>query len=117
MIMGEAAVSEYSGRDKAAVITTFARSTTTGTITTSGPHGLFVGETIKIRDVDALVNYASVGNLTVATVPTSSTFTVTVANSGTTSATGLSGLVENKVPQTSLGQVRYLRLETRATAL
>jgi len=117
MIMGEAAVSEYSGRDKAAVVTTFARSTTTATITTAGPHGLFVGETVKFQDVDALVNFSSVGALTVATVPSSTTFTVTVANSGTTSATGLAGLVENKVPQTSLGQVRYLRLETRATAL
>ncbi len=117
MIMGEAAVSEYSGRDKAAVVTTFARTTTTATITTAGPHGLFVGETVKFQDVDALVNFSSVGALTVATVPSSTTFTVTVANSGTTSATGLAGLVENKVPQTSLGQVRYLRLETRATAL
>ena len=117
MIMGEAAVSEYSGRDKAAVITGFSRSTVTGTITTSGPHGLFVGETVRIRDVDALVNYSSVGEKVVATVPSSTTFTLAVANSGTTSATGLSGLVENKVPQTSLGQTRYLRLETRATAL
>ena len=117
MIMGEAAVSEYSGRDKAAVVSTFARTTTTATITTAGPHGLFVGETVKFEDVDALVNFSSVGALTVATVPSSTTFTVTVANSGTTSATGLAGLVENKVPQTSLGQVRYLRLETRATAL
>ena len=116
MIMGEAAVSEYSGRDKAAVITTFSRTTTVGTLTTSGPHGLFVGETIKIRDVDALVNFASVGALTVATVPTATTFTVAVAT-GTTAATTVTGLVENKVPQTSLGQVRYLRLETRATAL
>jgi N4-gp56 family major capsid protein len=117
MIMGEAALSEYSGKDKVAVVTTFARSTTTATITTSGPHGLFVGETIRFDDVDALVNYGSVGFLTVATVPSSTTFTVTVANSGTTSATGLAGLVQNKVAQTSLGQVRYLRLETRATAL
>lgn len=117
MIMGEAAVSEYSGRDKVAVVTTFARSSTTATITTSGPHGLFVGETIRIDDVDALVNYGSVGFLTVATVPSTTTFTVTVANSGTTSATSLSGIVQNKVAQTSLGQVRYLRLETRATAL
>lgn len=117
MIMGEAALSEYSGKDKVAVVTTFSRSTTTATITTSGPHGLFVGETIRFDDVDALVNYGSVGFLTVATVPSSTTFTVTVANSGTTSATGLAGLVQNKVAQTSLGQVRYLRLETRATAL
>lgn len=117
MIMGEAAVSEYSGRDKAAVVTTFSRSTVTATITTAGPHGLFVGETVKFRDVDPLVNFSSVGALTVASVPSSTTFTVTVANSGSTSLTGLSGLVENKVPQTSLGQVRYLRLETRATAL
>lgn len=116
MIMGEAAVSEYSGRDKAAVVTAFERTTTVGTITTSGPHGLFVGETVRIRDVNALVNYASVGEKTIATVPTATTFTVAVAT-GTTASTTVTGLVENKVPQTSLGQVRYLRLETRATAL
>lgn len=116
MIMGEAAVSEYSGRDKAAVVTAFERSTTVGTLTTSGPHGLFVGETVKIKDVNALVNYASVGNLVVATVPSATTFTVAVAT-GTTNSVVVDGLVENKVAQTSLGQVRYLRLETRATAL
>jgi hypothetical protein len=117
MIMGEAALSEYSGKDKVAVVTTFSRSTTTATITTSGPHGLFAGETVRFDDVDALVNYGSVGFLTVASVPSSTTLTVTVANSGTTSASSLAGLVQNKVAQTSLGQVRYLRLETRATAL
>jgi N4-gp56 family major capsid protein len=117
MIMGEAAVSEYSGRDKVAVVTTFARSTTTATITTSAAHGLFAGETVRFDDVNAVVNYSSVGYLTVASVPSATTLTVTVANSGDTSATGLTGTVQNKVPQTSLGQVRYLRLETRATAL
>jgi N4-gp56 family major capsid protein len=117
MIMGEAAVSEYSGRDKAAVVTTFERTAGSGGIlTTSGPHGLFVGETVRIRDVNALVNYASVGEKTIATVPSATTFTVAVA-AGTTASTAVTGLVENKVPQTSLGQVRYLRLETRATAL
>jgi len=116
MIMGEAGVSEYSGRDKAAVVTKFERSTTSGIITTSGPHGLFVGETVRIRDVNALVNYASVGEKTVVSVTSSTVFTVAVAN-GTTAETAVTGLVENKVPQTSLGQTRYLRLETRATAL
>lgn len=117
MIMGEAAVSEYSGRDKAAVVTKFERTSALGgIITTSGPHGLFVGETVRIRDVNALVNYASVGEKVVATVPTATTFTVSVA-AGTTAETAVTGLVENKVPQTSLGQTRYLRLETRATAL
>ena len=118
MIMGEAAVSEYSGRDKAAVVTSFSRTTTNGVLTTSGPHGLFVGETVRIRDVDALVNYASVGEKVITAVTTTAphTFTVAVAT-GTTAATAVTGLVENKVPQTSLGQTRYLRLETRATAL
>ena len=117
MIMGEAAVSEYSGRDKAAVVTKFERSTAKGGIlTTSGPHGLFVGETVRIRDVNALVNYASVGEKTVASVESATSFTVTTA-AGTTAEVAVTGLVENKVPQTSLGQVRYLRLETRATAL
>jgi N4-gp56 family major capsid protein len=118
MIMGEAGVSEYSGRDKAAVVTKFSRTTTNGVLTTSGPHGLFVGETVRIRDVDALVNYASVGEKVITAVTTTAphTFTVAVAT-GTTAEVTVTGLVENKVPQTSLGQVRYLRLETRATAL
>ena len=63
------------------------------------------------------IYYSNIGYVTVASVPSSTTLTVTVANSGDTSATGLTGTVQNKVPQTSLGQVRYLRLETRATAL
>lgn len=116
MIMGEAGVSEYSGRDKAAVVTAFERTTISGLLTTSGPHGLFVGETVRIRDVNALVNYASVGEKVVVSVPSSTSFTVAVAT-GSTASTAVTGLVENKVPQTSLGQVRYLRLETRATAL
>ena len=116
MIMGEAAASDYAGKDKVAPVTTFSRSTTVGTIVTSVPHGLFVGESVRFDDVDALVNYSSVGYLTVATVVSSTSFTVTVAT-GTTSATTVTGTVQNKVPQTSLGQVRYLRLETRATAL
>ena len=116
MIMGEAGVSEYSGRDKAAVVTKFERSTTSGIITTAGPHGLFVGESVKIRDVNALVNFDSVGLKTVVSVTSSTVFTVAVVT-GTTAETSVTGLVENKVPQTSLGQVRYLRLETRATAL
>lgn len=116
MIMGEAGVSEYSGRDKAAVVTAFERTTISGLLTTSGPHGLFVGETVRIRDVNALVNYASVGEKVVVSVPSSTSFTVAVAT-GSTASTTVTGLVENKVPQTSLGQVRYLRLETRATAL
>lgn len=116
MIMGEAAASDYAGKDKVAPVTTFSRSTTVGTIVTSVPHGLFVGESVRFDDVDALVNYSSVGYLTVATVVSATSFTVTVAT-GTTSATTVTGTVQNKVPQTSLGQVRYLRLETRATAL
>lgn len=79
---------------------------------------MFVGETVRIRDVDALVNYASVGEKVITAVTTTAphTFTVAVAT-GTTAEVTVTGLVENKVPQTSLGQVRYLRLETRATAL
>jgi N4-gp56 family major capsid protein len=114
MIIGEASVSEYSGRDKAAVVTNKALTTTVATITTSAAHGLFAGETIKLTGVDAQLNGTS---LTVATVPSPTTFTIAGTFTAVSSVAVSDGIVSNVVPQTSTGITRYLRLETRATAL
>ena len=112
MIIGEAAVSEYSGRDKAAVITNKALTSNVATITTSAAHGIFVGESIKVTGVDATFN----GTHTVTAV-TSTTISFAKTASNVTSAAVSDGIVTNVVPQTSTGITRYLRLETRATAL
>jgi N4-gp56 family major capsid protein len=112
MIMGEAAASEYSGRDKAAIVTNKALTSNVATITTGAAHGIFVGETIKVVGVDATFN----GTHTVTAV-TSTTISYAKTASNVTSAAVSDAYVSNVVPQTSLGQTRYLRLETRATAL
>jgi N4-gp56 family major capsid protein len=112
MIMGEAAASEYSGRDKAAVVTNKALTSNVATITTGAAHGIFVGETIKVVGVDATFN----GTFTVTAV-TSTTISYAKTASNVSSAAVSDAYVTNVVPQTSLGQTRYLRLETRATAL
>jgi N4-gp56 family major capsid protein len=112
MIIGEAAVSEYSGRDKAAVITNKALTSNVATITTSAAHGIFVGEAIKVIGVDATFN----GTFTVTAV-TSTTISYAKTASNVSSAAVSDGVVSNVVPQTSTGITRYLRLETRATAL
>ena len=114
MIIGEAAVSEYSGRDKAAVVTNKALTTTTATITTSAAHGLFAGEKVKLLGVDSQLNGTT---LTIATAPTDTTFTITGTYTAVSSVAVSDGIVSNVVPQTSTGITRYLRLETRATAL
>ena len=64
----------------------WSRSTTTATVTTSTPHGLAVNDTVYVvvsSDTAAIV----VGAKTVASVPTSTTFTFTCLNAGSTSGT------------------------------
>jgi hypothetical protein len=117
MIIGEAAVSEYSGRDKAAVVTNKVLTTATATITTSAAHGLFAGEKVKLVGVDSQLNGTT---WTIATAPTDTTFTITPGGTPFTAVSSVAvsdGIVSNVVPQTSTGITRYLRLETRATAL
>lgn len=114
MILGEAAASPYSGRNKAAVVTNKALTTTVATITTSAAHGIFAGESVKLAGVDSQLNGTT---WTVASVPSSTTFTINGTFTAVASAAVSDAIVTNVVPQTSLGQVRYLRLETRATAL
>ena len=115
MIVGEAAVSDYSGLNKAAVVTNKVLTTTLATITTSAAHGLFAGEKVKLTGVDSQLN----GTVwTIASVPTDTTFTITLVGATAVASTLVSdGFVNNVVPQTSTGITRYLRLETRATAL
>lgn len=113
MIVGEADKSDYNGADKSAVVSNVAKTTTTAVLTTSAAHGMFAGEVIKVIGVHADVN----GSWTLTGV-TSTTLTFTVTTSGTISSTAVSdGFVTKIVPQTSTGITRYLRLETRATAL
>jgi len=115
MIIGEAAVSEYSGRDKAAIVTNKVLTTTLATITTSTAHGLFAGESVKFVGVDSQLNSST---WTIASVPTTTTFTITLVGATAVASTAVTdGVVSNVVPQTSTGITRYLRLETRATAL
>lgn len=52
------------------------------TITTSAAHGLFVGDTVKITGVDTTFN----GTWTIATVPSTTTFTFTRTATNVTSA-------------------------------
>jgi N4-gp56 family major capsid protein len=115
MIIGEAAVSEYSGRDKAAVVTNKVLTSSLATITTSAAHGLFAGEKVKLVGVDAQLNGTT---WTIASVPTDTTFTITLVGATAVASVAVTdGIVSNVVPQTSTGITRYLRLETRATAL
>lgn len=52
------------------------------TLTTSAAHGLFVGDTVKVTGVDTTFN----GTWTIATVPSTTTFTYTRTASNVTSA-------------------------------
>lgn len=78
----------YSGRFVTAVsVVTFKqRTTNVAKLTLSLPHGLDVGDSISITGVDSTFN----GNFTVASVPTTTTFTYanTDVNLGSTAATG-----------------------------
>lgn len=83
------------------------------TLTTSAAHGLTVGTSVVITDVDSTVN----GTYTVATAG-STTFTVTGTATSALSLTGLTGQVETNVSKTytftlSLTKDQTLRLAER----
>jgi hypothetical protein len=82
-------------------ITSAAKSgTTTATITTESPHGLTTGDVINIYGIGDTTNFPNVtSGLFVSTVPTSTTFTVTIA--GAVTATSAGGFVSRQ--QGSLG--------------
>jgi hypothetical protein len=63
-----------------------ARTTNVATLTTPTAHGLTVGMTITITDIDATFN----GEYRITTVPTSTTFTYTTGTSGTVTSTAVS---------------------------
>ena len=65
------------------------------TLTTSAAHGFEVGETVTVAGVDATFN----GSFTVASVPTTTTFTYakTASNVSSTSATGTATSLDHKV--------------------
>lgn len=62
------------------------RVTTTGTVTTTSPHNLRVGDLVVVTITDA-VNTITRGVKTILAVPTTTTFTFTATNSGATSGT------------------------------
>lgn len=68
--------------DKTVAVT---RTTTVATGDTTTAHGLVVGDMVTISDANAPLS----GNFVIATVPSASTFTYTVANSGSTSSSGV----------------------------
>lgn len=70
-------------------VTNKALTSNVATLTTASPHGLLVGETVTVDDVDAVFD----GTYVIATVPTSTTLTYakTAANVASTAATGTVG--------------------------
>lgn len=66
-------------------VSSITRSSTTGTITTSTAHGLEVGDYILIAGAD---QSGYNGTFRIQTVPSTTTFTITVSSSTTTPATG-----------------------------
>lgn len=87
-------------------VVSITRSTTTATVTTDSAHGLAVGNPIAIAGADvAGYNLAT----TVATVPSATTFTYTMANSGVTPATGSIFWTRGAVPSMADRTVAQLR--------
>jgi hypothetical protein len=68
----------------AVAVSTAARSTTTATINTSTAHGMIAGDTFVIALTSGPTNFAQLNGLyTVATAPTTTSFTYTAPSSGT----------------------------------
>jgi hypothetical protein len=86
-------------------IISITRSTTTATVTTDGAHGLAIGDAIAIMGAD-VQGYNL--NTTVASVPSATTFTYTMANSGTTPATGSLFYTLGAVPQMAARTITQL---------
>lgn len=76
---------DFLNRAIALLASTWARTTTTATITTPSAHGLATGDTVNIS-VTSDVLAIPTGNYVV-TVLTATTFTITCLNAGTTSGT------------------------------
>lgn len=78
-----------------ATVSNRARSGSTVTLTTSAAHGLQVGETIIVSGIPTDTSLNTPAGLvdTVATVPSTTTFTYTCATSGTVTSTASTGTV------------------------
>lgn len=74
--------------DLSATVSNVARSSSTATITTSAAHNFAVGDQVV---VSGLENDALDGTYTIATVPSTTTFTYTTTTSGTINSTADSG--------------------------
>lgn len=79
------------------------------TITTSATHGLFVGDTVKITGVDSTFN----GTWTIASVPSTTTFTF-ARTASNVSSTGASGSVY--IGQTAASQNVRLTIQWGGTS-
>jgi len=91
-------------RDNAITAAARASGSPTITLTTLKPHNYVAGNRVTIASVDATVN----GNYSVASAPTSTTFTITGTATTLLALTGLTGTVEavvdiicsdNEIPQ------------------
>lgn len=77
--------------DLSAAVTNVARTGTTATLTTSAAHGFAAGDTVVIA---GLTNTALNGTYTIATTPSTTTFTYTTSTSGTIASTADSGTAD-----------------------
>lgn len=91
--------------------TTKALTTNVATITTSAVHGFTTGQTVVVAGVDATFN----GTYTIASTPTTTTFTYakTAANVTSTAATGTSG-ISSGVHETTIGPIKSFSMKQRA---
>lgn len=85
---------------------------TTVSITTSAAHGLAVGNSIVITDVDDTVD----GLYTIASVPSTTTFTVTGTATTVLALTGLTGQVETNVSKDYTFTLSLAKEQTFRTA-
>lgn len=81
---------EWHG-DLAATVSNVARTSTTATLTTAAAHGFRVGDEVVVA---GLTNSALDGTYTIATVPSTTTFTYTTTTSGTIASTADSGTAD-----------------------
>jgi hypothetical protein len=102
-------------------ITTLANATTTATVTTAHPHQFRVGELVTVRGAtDANFN---VTNVAIATVPSATTFTYTMAGTpaattipGTQTTTTLTDASKNWVINEHAGRLVYMYTATPTAA-
>jgi len=85
-VFGVRAWVNFDGTTSADLAGTYTRAATTVTVTTASNHGLIVGHKVYLDFASGITD----GDFIVATVPTTTTFTVTTATSGTITSTVVS---------------------------